>query len=166
VHVAVFNTSGREITIRHHSTKGVEAAFRGISASGGTDYGAGIRALRKYKPGSDEDALFIFVGDEEASEFSTAVRTSGVLPVAFGFLKTVSPYWEYRNTKAVRDTAAQLGIPCFMIDEGTFKDPYAIARTIRTLVASTPVGSLQSKRVSLIDQILRTKILQKPAFCY
>lgn len=179
VHVAVFNTSGREVKVKHASTAGVTQAFRGIAAGGGTDYGSGIRALQGFKPKEDEDTLFVFIGDEEAREFSTAVRASGLNPLAFGFLKTVpfggAAAWRFRtygqgaNNTAVRDTAANLEIPCFLIDDRTFEDPYAITRTVRALVAATPVGEVQRQRaarprVTLVDQILQTELLQKPAW--
>lgn len=45
---------------------------------------------------------------------------------------------------AVQDTAAVMGIPCFLVDERTFADAYAIPRTIRALVASTPVGAVKN----------------------
>jgi hypothetical protein len=177
VHIAAFNTHGREIRVKHPSTKGVEMAFEGLNAGGGTDYGSGVRALQAHKPKEDEDVLFIFVGDEEAREFSQAVRASGLNPLAFGFLKTV-PFggaagWRYRtygaeNNTAVRDTAANLNIPCFLIDDRTFEDPYAITRTVRALVAATPVGEVQRQRarprVTLVDQILQTELLKKPAW--
>lgn len=176
VKVAVFNTNGREVTIKHASTKGVEAAFRGINAGGGTDYGAGIRVLQKYKPADDEDSLIIFVGDEEARSFQGAVEESGLRPVAFGFLK-IAPFggaagWRLHtygadNSTAVRDTANRLGIPCIMIDERTFEDPYAIPRILRNLITATPVGEAPQRararpRVTLVDQILQTPLLEKP----
>jgi hypothetical protein len=120
--------------------------------------------LQNHKPKADEDAILIFVGDEEAAPFEPAVRQSGLNPIAFGFLKV-------RNSpgySAVTTTAAQLGIPCFMIDERIFADPYAIPRTIRALVAATPVGKATTvaavPRVTLVDTILATKLLQKPAW--
>jgi hypothetical protein len=177
VHVAVFNTTGRVVTIKHASTKGVEAAFRGIRAGGGTDYGAGVRALSGFKPEAGEDALFIFVGDEEARPFQDHVVNSGLNPVAFGFLKTVAfggaAGWRARHygadrNVAVRETAARVGVPCFMIDDQTFDDPYAVSRTVRALMAATPVGNPTAGqvqlRVTLVDQILKTDLLQKPAW--
>jgi len=177
VHVAVFNTAGREVAIKHPSTKGVEAAFRGIHAGGGTDYGAGVRVVQKHPTPEGYDRVMIFVGDEEARPFDQAVRASGLNPVAFGFLKTVpfggAAAWRYRTygpdgNIAVRETAARLNIPCFMIDDRTFEDPYAITRTVRALIAATPVGELTQERprprVTLVDQILQTEILQKPAW--
>lgn len=177
VHVSIFNTAGREIQIRHASAAGVENAFKGIRAGGGTDYGAGIRALQSHKPKDDEDSLFIFVGDEEATPFAAAVQASGLRPLAFGFVKVggsvgpqgVAAFAVRFGGSAVRDTAAQLGVPCFMIDEKTFADPYAIPRTIRALVAATPVGktvqaAAAAPRVTLVETILKTDILQKPAF--
>ena len=68
---------------------------------------------------------------------------------------------------AVTDTAAQLGIPCFMIDEGIFADPYAIPRTIRNLIAATPVGKATARvvpRVTLVETILKVDLLVKPAW--
>jgi hypothetical protein len=173
VHVSIFNTQGRELQIRHPSAAGVENAFKGIRAGGGTDYGAGIRALKAHKPGDDEDSLFIFVGDEQASSFENDVNTSELRPMAFGFVKVgggmmygVVNLGGYGS--AVRDTAARLGIPCFMIDEATFADPYAIPRTIRALVAATPVGAtaraVAVPRVTLVDTILKQDLLCKPTW--
>ncbi len=156
LHVAVFNTQGRAITLKHASAAGVVNAFRGIQAGGGTDYGAGVRALQDQKPGASEDALFIFVGDEQAASFEKAVEASGLRPLAFGLVKVSGG----ENDRAVRDTAHRLGIPCFAIDERTFEDPYAIPRTLRALVASTPVE--RSARVSLAARILETELLTKP----
>jgi hypothetical protein len=166
VHVAVFNTSGREIRIRHASTKGVQQAFRGIRAGGGTDYGSGVRILQKFKPDDDEDTIMIFVGDEQAGTFMKAVRGSELNPLAFGLMRVVGSFGMGRS--AVQDTATGLEIPCFMIDDRTFEDPYAIPRTIRNLVAATPIGERAGRRaaprVTLVDQILSTDLLQKPAW--
>jgi hypothetical protein len=173
VHVSIFNTQGRELQIRHPSAAGVENAFKGIRAGGGTDYGAGIRALKAHKPNPSETVVFLFVGDEQAQSFLIDVNTSGLRPSAFGFVK-VGGGMMYGGTinlgygSAVRDTANQLGIPCFMIDEATFADPYAIPRTIRTLIAATPVGATTRAaavpRVTLVDTILKHDLLRKPAF--
>lgn len=177
VHVAYFNTVGREVAIKHASTAGVENAFRGISASGGTDYGSGVRALQHHKPAEGRDAIMLIIGDEEAQTFTTAVRNSGINPLAFGFLKTRANggaagwragQYGVDNNVAVRNTAAELGIPCFMIDEAIFADPYLVPRTIRALVAATPasqvVGRATPPRQTLVDQILATDLLNKPAW--
>lgn len=165
LHVSVFSTTGREVEIKHASAAGVENAFRGISAGGGTLHGQGVRVLAKHRPKADEDALFIFVGDEEEySTFDAAVRDSGISPVAFGLLKV-----RECQSSAVRDTAARLGIPCFLIEEQTFSDVYATPRVLRALISATPVGKTQGgaafvPRVSLVDTILNTKLLMKPAW--
>lgn len=163
IHVSVFNTSGREVAIKHASAAGVENAFRGITAGGGTDYGAGVKALSSHQPAADEDVVFIFVGDEEAQPFVEAVTRSGLRPAAFGLVKVRAS-----NYACVQQTANQLGIPCFMISEATFSDPFAIPRTIRNLMASTPVGAparaSAAPRVTLVEQILKTDLLQLPSF--
>lgn len=168
VHVSVFNTSGREIAIKHASAAGVRNAFRGITAGGGTDYGAGVRALQGHRPADDEDVLFVWIGDECAYSFDSSVQASGLRPVAFGFVKIVAPGWNSGGYSAVTTTAVRLGIPCFMIDEHTFDDPYAIPRTISRLVESTPVGKSigvsTAPRVSLVDKIVSTNLLQKPVW--
>jgi len=177
LHVATFNTQGRPVEIKHASAAGVTNAFRGIQAGGGTSHAAGIRALSGIKPKDGADVLFLFVGDEEEQgTFEQAILASGLKPMAFGFVKTVadggSAGWRFRQgyeTTAVRNTAIALGIPCFMIEEDTFSDPYAIPRTIRNLVAATPVGQATPgraapKRVSLVDRILKTEVLQKPTW--
>lgn len=166
IRASVFNTSGREVQIKHNSAPGVENAFRGITAGGGTDYGSGVLALKAYKAAEDEDLLMIFVGDEAAGAFTQSVRDSGLKPVAFGLVPVVSR--QYGRGTAVRDTAAQLGIPCFEIDEHVFADPYAIPRTLRDLIAATPVGvntaRAQAPRLTLVETILKTPLLQKPAW--
>jgi Mg-chelatase subunit ChlD len=170
LHVSQFNTVGREVEIKHASAAGVEQAFRGIEATGGTNYGAGIRVLQHRPPKEDEDVLMIFVGDEKARSFTHDVQVSGLRPVAFGFIKVESNWGQ--AGRAVQDTARELGIPCIMIDEKTFGepgadlDPYAIPRTIRNLIAATPVGVVPGRRVAprvtLVDQIIKTPLLQKP----
>ena len=168
LHVSVFNTAGRELTIRHASAAGVEQAFRGLRAEGGTDYRMGIRVLRDHKPQDDEDTLFIFVGDEgnQAGAFAEEVERSGLRPRAFGLVKLESGDSHYQ---AVTRTAAALQIPCFQIHEDTFADPYAIPRTVQALVAATPVGlrptTVQTPpRQSLAELILKTQLLQKPTW--
>jgi len=178
-HIAVFNTVGREIKLKHASAVGVANAFQGIAASGGTDYGAGVRELMQYKPLPEEDVLFIFVGDEEAHAFDQQVVASRLNPMAFGFVKTIPDNGAaaYRhglhngeNNIAVRETANRLKIPCFMIDEKTFDDAYAIPRTIRNLIAATPVNMARvaavaaAPRLTFVDQILKTDLLKKPVW--
>jgi hypothetical protein len=74
------------------------------------------------------------------------------------------------NFGAIDRTATALGVPCFLIQENTFDDVYAIPRTIRALVAATPVGMVArvaaTPRVTLVDTILKTELLKKPAFAY
>jgi hypothetical protein len=174
---AVFDTGSRIVNIQHASKAGVENAFRGITAGGGTDHGAGVRtatgAGALLKPGPDDDVVMLFVGDggqRDISTFVTAVRQSGTKPVAFGFLQVPG-----ENYHAVENAATELGIPCFMIDERIFgqvatggdADPYAIPRTMRALIAAAPVGRTvvqAAPRVTLVDTILRTALLRKPAW--
>lgn len=165
-HVSVFNTAGRVVEIKHPSAAGVANAFKGIKAEGGTSHGAGVLALEKFKPAADEDSLFIFIGDEgEQRTFEVYVNQSGLRPMAFGFLKLPGD-----GGNAIHATAAALRIPCFPITENTFDDVYAIPRTIRALVAATPVG-VQARaaavpRVTLVDTILKTDLLKKPAWAF
>jgi hypothetical protein len=179
IRTAVFNTAGREIQIKHPSAAGVENAFRGIMAGGGTDYGSPLKVgcLGQYKPAADEDALFIYIGDEGHNgtggghggmgvNFTAAVQNSGIKPAAFGLIPVVSP--QYGRANAVRTTAVQLGIPCFEVDAATFADPYAIPRTIRALIDATPVGvaaaAREAPRETIVEKILKTKVLTKPVW--
>jgi hypothetical protein len=157
LHVAVFNTAGREVTIRHASAAGVSHAFAGFKAGGGTDYGAGVKALQHHLPGASEDALFVFIGDQQASRFSHAVQQSNLNPVAFALLQVGQP------GTAVVQTAADLGIPCFPLDESVFADVYAVPRTLRNLIAATPVTK-GVQRTRLVEEILATDLLAKPAW--
>lgn len=161
-HVVVFNTVGRVVEIKHASAAGVANAFKGISADGGTAHGAGVLALAKFQPKDDEDMLLIFIGDGgERTTFEAYVTQSKLRPMAFGFLMLPGD-----NFGAIDQTAAKLGIPCFHIQENTFDDVYAIPRTIRALVAATPVGVIARAaavpRVTLVDAVLKTELLKKP----
>jgi hypothetical protein len=166
VHVSYFNTLGQEVAFKSRTAAGVEQAFRGVTGTGGTDYGSGIRALRDKKPTDDEDVLFIFVGDQQARNFGEAVESSGLRPMAFGFVYTPGTDGELYH--AVDDTARDLRIPCFRIDDNTFADTYAVPRTIRALVSATPVGRrpdrVERTRVTLAEIIAKTEILSKPAW--
>jgi hypothetical protein len=163
-HIATFNTVGRVIEIKHASAAGVNQAFKGFAASGGTSHGAGVLALAPFPPKDDEDSLFVIVGDGgENTSFHSFVEQSKLRPMAFGFLMLPG-----QNYGAPERTAAQLGIPCFKIEQNTFDDVYAIPRTIRALVAATPVGVMARAaavpRVTLVDTILKTDLLKKPAW--
>jgi hypothetical protein len=173
LHVCVFNTVGREVTINSPTRAAVAQAFRGHSAGGGTSYACAVSCLtNKYKPAENEDALFIFVGDEQdhnVRNLVNIIQRSGVIPVAFGMLHVSGiAYGGYRNGQIVHLAANELGIPCFDIDEKIFADPYAVPRTIRNLIAATPVGQAAARapkpRVNLVEQILNTPLLQKPAW--
>lgn len=163
LHISVHNTTGREIKLPHASAAGVNNAFSGIQAGGGTDIGSGVTVLSKYKPAEGRDALFIFVGDEGAPHFTTAVQNSGLNPVGFGLIPTPSP--RYGRGTGIRDTALRLGIPCFDIDEKVFADPYAVPRTLRHMIAATPVTAARAvakPRLTLVDAILATPLLTRP----
>ncbi len=169
VHVCYFNTSAKVVEFKSRTAAGVEQAFRGVTGSGGTDYGSGVREFSqtKYKPKEEEDVLFIFIGDEQAYTFESSVRSSGLRPMAFGFVYTEGT--EGHRHKAVVETAQALKIPCFPLDQNTFADTYAVPRTIRALIAATPVGQTptgtqRTARVSLAETILKTDLLQKPTW--
>jgi hypothetical protein len=163
LHVAVFNTQGREVLIKHASAAGVSHAFASFRAAGGTDYGAGVRVLSKYKPKPEEDSLFIFTGDQQAGWFTEAVRASGLNPVAFGFV----PVGETTVANAVTGTAYDLKIPCFTLEDAHFADAYALPRTLKTLMQAAPVSAkpaAQTQRTPLVDQILQAELLTLPAW--
>lgn len=170
LHACVFNTIGREVKIESATRAGVSRAFRGHKAGGGTTYAEGVRCLvEKHKTGPNEDALFIFVGDQGDSSLDYLVDTikkHEVLPVAFGLLHVKSGW---SNGTIVRDAAAALQIPCFEISEEIFADPYAVTRTLRNIIAATPVqkgataGQGQSRR-ALLSKILDTPLLQRPSW--
>ena len=164
VHVSYFNTAGNEVEFKSRTAAGVAQAFRGVAGSGGTDYGSGVRVLQNHKPGPDEDALMIFIGDQEAGPFTPYVRASGLNPMAFGMVQVAGG----TNRHCVEQTAAELGIPCFSIAEETFADTYAIPRTIRALIAATPVGITAVRtapvRVTLVESIIKHPLLIKPSW--
>jgi len=178
LHVCVFNTVGVEVQIRVPTAAGVSQAFRGHTAGGGTSYAAGAWCLlRDHKPREGEDALLIFVGDQEdngVEQLVQVVKGSGVAPVAFGMLHVASAPgmqhggW-YGSPDVVERAAQALAIPCFKIAEEIFSDAYAVPRTLRNLIASTPVThptmrKTAPKRKSLIEQILSTPLLQRPVW--
>jgi hypothetical protein len=167
IHVAVFNTAGRLVNIPHASAAGVENAFRGISAGGGTNYAGALDAVKHLRPKPEEDVVFIWIGDEQnggGHTITAATRRTGFNPLAFGLMRVIGS--DGGVQRCVQVSAQELGIPCFMIDERTFADAYAIPRTIRALIAATPVGVRETAapRVTLVDTILKTELLKKPVW--
>tara|TARA_R100000656_G_scaffold104176_1_gene76019 strand:- start:49326 stop:51194 length:1869 start_codon:yes stop_codon:yes gene_type:complete len=171
VTVITFNTVAREVKLKAASSVGVRAAFRGVKAGGGTAHRQAVQLMDRLPPNDpDDDILVIWVGDEEETGTMTAAfnRCVNLKPMAFGFVRVCDP--RFANSRIVQATAGSLGIPCFLIDKDTFSDPYSVPRTIRNLVASTPVNqeiatrSTRVARVSLVDTILQTELLQKPAW--
>jgi hypothetical protein len=171
--VAVFNTNAREVVIPHASAAGVMKAFQGFRAGGGTSHSAPIRTVfskPENRPAPDEDVLMFWVGDQqEGGDCAKWIQDSGLNPSAFGMLH-IGQRGGYHGLH-VEQTAARLDIPCFSIDQNMFvdDDPYAITRTIRNLVAATPVrgAGVQQARVrrfALVEQILNTPLLTKPAW--
>lgn len=165
-HISVFNTMGTELKLKAARSAAVEQLFSKHRAGGGTRYAEGVRALAHHKPAPGEDALFIFVGDEEGESgayLAEAVRQTGIAPVAFGML------WFGRWGTTVQQGASALGIPYFRIEESLFNDPYAVTQTLTQLIAATPVGQATVarpvvKRATLVEQILKTPLLQRPVW--
>lgn len=172
LHVSVFNSDGREIQIRAPKAAAVAHAFHGHRAGGGTSYARGFHAIAHHKPLPGEDALVLFVGDEEdynAGALVAMIRRSGIEPVAFGLLK-VQGTGQYAsgNGRVVTDAARALGIGCFPIDKKMFDDVYAVTRTLRNCIASVPVGAKAAvrrvARKTLVEEILETPLLVKPVW--
>jgi hypothetical protein len=173
LHVSVFNTVGKELVIKAPKAAAVRQAFQGHNAGGGTSYAEGVRVLAHNKPKEGEDALMLFVGDEEdngTARLVDVIQKSGINPVGFGLLKVRSTLFGGGYGSIITDTAARLGIPCFAVDEKMFQsdDPYVVTRVLRDLVASTPVGmkpaGVVQHRKSLVEEILETELLQKPVW--
>ncbi len=169
LHVSVFNTVGTEIKIKAPTAAGVKHAFKGHQAGGGTSYYEGVRALARHRPvAGQEDALMIFVGDQEDScvqQLVDTVQQSGIAPVAFGMLQ-VTGGWGGRGY-VVEEAAVQLGVPCLPIDEAIFDDAYAVTDTLRNLIESTPVqaaGRRAARQEAVLEKILRTELLKKPVW--
>lgn len=167
IHVSVFNSIGTELKIPHASAAGVMQAFRGHTAGGGTLYGAGVEVLAHHKPKDNEDALVIFIGDQEDNNTPFLVEALRKLrPSALGLLYIKGGV----NHRIVEHAAAVLKVPCIPIDEKVFDDPYASVRVIRNLIASTPVGAFAgampatTRRSSLVETILKVPLLKRPTW--
>jgi hypothetical protein len=165
IRACVFSTTARTVTLQVGSKAGIDNAFSGFRAGGGTDYGCGVRQMANFKPKDDEDSIIIFVGDEgQRPTFEQDIRNSGLRPMAFGLIKVPG-----EHGTCVTDTAARLNIPCFHIDNRTFDDVYAIPRTLRNLIAATPVRQAPAAaysfvRETLVDKIIKVDLLHKPAW--
>ncbi len=165
IHACVFNTTARKVDIKVGSKAGIDNAFMNFRAGGGTAYGCGVNHMAQFQPKDDEDVIMIFIGDEgQASTFEEHVINSGLRPMAFGLIKVPGD-----RGSCVTDTAAKLNIPCFQIDNRTFDDVYAIPRTLRNLIAATPVRQTPMLarafvRETLVDKILKVDLLKKPVW--
>lgn len=176
MHVAVFNTEGSEVQIKAPKAAAVAHAFSGHKAGGGTVHASGVQALAKYKPLPEEDVLFLFVGDqagEPGLQLANYIKGTGLNPLAFGYLRVVDPTGRYKEGDTVQMAARHLEIPCFDLDEGMFTsdDPYAITRILRDMITATPAqkagvraATVVPARVTLVQQILQTPLLQRPVW--
>lgn len=171
-HVSVFNTVGSEVRIQKARSAAVAHAFASHRASGGTMYSEGVRALAKYQPKDEEDVLYIFVGDEDGedgSRLADVIRKTGHRPTAFAHLCILGNGWGGGRGTTVRSAATHLKIPYFEIEQALFSDPYAVT-VLANLIASTPVGETTIRRpqapprVTLVEQILQTPLLEKPVW--
>lgn len=167
VRVSVFNTIGSEITLKAAKAAAIEHAFQGHRAGGATAYSEGVRCLAKYKPQPSQDVLPIFVGDQ-GDDYPTklvqAIQETGWNPVAFGMLTVLGKHgW---RGHVVEDAARMLQIPCINIEPELFDDPYTVTRTLRNLIATTPVGQKTGvvipQRKTLVEEILQTPLLERP----
>lgn len=179
LHISIFNTVGTVLSIKSARRAAVEHSFKGHHAGGGTSYAAGVMALRpslhriEMEKGEPErDNLMLFVGDQEDTNTGGLVEAAREFhPVAFGLLEVKGTgRWAARfDYHIVEDAARALQIPCFKIDEHMFDDPYAVTRILRNLIANTPVGARPAgrpvtRRVTLVEQILREPLLAKPVW--
>lgn len=167
LHVATFNTVGQEVVLKSSSKAGVENAFSGINAGGGTQHAQGVRALAHRKPKDGEAALFIFVGDEEEDGrgFANVFTDVGIRPSAFALVRIGNS-----NCHIVTNTAAALRIPCFPLEKGLFSDSYRIPEILSNLMMATPPATpinavaTFAPRVSLAEVILKTDLLVPPVW--
>jgi len=170
-HVSVFDTVGREVEIKAPQRAAVAHALGKYRAGGGTDHAEGIRCLLdKHRPQEDEDMLVIVIGDEQETypaRFIQEFQRAGVSPVAFGVLEINTIVWAGQGN-LVKRAAAHMGVPCFVIDKSIFDDAYAVTTTLRNLIESTPAGRTEfgarTPRVNLVEQILKTDLLRRPAW--
>jgi len=168
LHISVFNSVGTEITLKVAKAAAVEHAFKGHSAGGATSYADGVKVLSHHKPKAGEDVLPIFIGDQGDPgdhKLVQAIKDAGWNPVALGLISIVAAGWG--EGTIVRDAARLLGVPCLTIDPALFNDPYTVTRTLRNLIATTPVGKAAPnapapKRVTLVEEIMKTPLLERP----
>lgn len=165
--VAVFNSWGRRMNIPHPSRAGVEAAFRGVSAGGGTTHAAGLATLDR----PTEDWILVIIGDQEEAG-SLAPFFVGPnpwpKPLAVAYVEVRKSY--QAEARYAELTAANLAIPLIHLAAEQFADatdPYSMARLWQRLLAAPPstvrLGA-PGPRVSLIEQVLATALLQRPVW--
>lgn len=175
-HVSVFNTVGTEVSIKVPRARAVEHAFSKHKASGGTQYSEGVKVFARHKPQDDEDSLLIFLGDgagESGDQLARAIEQAGIRPtgIIWGYFSGTGRWAGSRGPTVLR-AANRLGIPCVELPqvefERLFDDPYAVTQTLTALIAATPVGEAprgaQVRRETLLEQILKTPLLDRPAW--
>lgn len=163
--VATFNNWGTKRTIRHPSRAGVEQAFRGVAAGGGTAHASGLAVLSV--PPRDAQWILVVIGDQEESGSLRpffAGPNPWPAPVAVAYVEV-----RHSGERFVERTAAELGVPLVRLTEEQFADatdPYQMARLWPRLLAAAPAqrGPTAPVRVSLIDQVLATPLMERPAW--
>lgn len=184
LHVSIFNDIGQVLSFPRPTAAAVAQVLSGHRAGGGTCYARGVMCLQPHAPTDpNEDTIILFVGDQlddQVQMLAKAVQQSELRPMAFGMLQVQPDMTQMPpqlrvavqrgDYRIVEQAAALLQIPCFHFNLDAFEDPYAIDRTIRALVQATPVSmqpraaASAPKRKSLVEQILQTELLKKPAW--
>lgn len=154
-----------------------------LTCTGGTRYGEGINGLVQagMVVPNDHDLVLFIVGDQEdgSRTLERAIQARGLHPTAIVWHQTPSGmgYGGGRmvNDGAVTQASAALGIPLIRMDllkdAVDAADPYTFLRTLRDLIKSTPVAAArqfapvaQRPRFTLVEEILKTELIQKPAW--
>ena len=161
LYMSSFNTVGTLLKPKQYSSAGIKHMLKGISASGGTIYGSGIRVFRDNRVNIPAGAeLIIFAVGDEAGEtgelFAQEIRNCGYQPKAFAHIVNISG--QFGRGTTVRRAAEVLGVSYTEVAVEQFTDVYQVQRTLKAVLEAQPYR----EKGSLVEKILQTELLVSP----
>lgn len=158
VHIASFDTVGTVHRPKAPTKAGVEHMLASISASGGTIYGAAVRALHRegVRVPTSAKLVVICVGDEAGEtgrDFAQCFAQCGYTPSAIALMVNVA----HSRGNTVRGAAEHLDLPYSEVTIDQFEDPYQVPRVLRALVDAPRVPG--ARQWGLVEKVMSTPLL-------
>lgn len=165
LHIAAFDTHGMVLRPKAPTRIGVWHMLGRMKAGGGTLHWTALEAFRREGLTIPEGAklIMIVIGDEageDAPSFVRRMQDFGYVPDAIALIVNVSSGMGWGRGTTVSSAARMLHVPFSEIAADHFDDPYHVTRILEALLQAP---ALEGGRLGLLERVLATPLLEKPA---